>query len=341
MLKAGLIGIGFMGRGHLDNYIRLEQEGIPVKLTAICDVDKNKFEGKFVEENIDVGNVQYDFTKYNLYTDIDEMIEKEELDFVDIALPTYLHAEASIKALNKNLHVLCEKPMALSSEKCLKMIEASKRNGKTLMIAQCLRYWPEYEYLKECVENKQYGDVLGAYFFRGGATPVWSYNNWLLKKEKSGGCLIDQHIHDVDTINWLFGKPKSVSSIARNVVIGSGYDIVSTNYIYEDGKMVNAQDDWTLGGDYGFDMKYRVNFEKGNLIYEKGTLKVNPNNDKSFIPELSKDNGYYREIKTFCNAIIENSTKNLICPESTMNTIKIAEAEQKSADCKGSLTEVK
>ena len=90
MLKVGLIGIGFMGRGHLDNYIRLESEGFPVKLVAICDIDEDKFQNKFVPGNIDVGNAKYDFSKYNLYTDIDEMLEKEELDYVDIALPTYL-----------------------------------------------------------------------------------------------------------------------------------------------------------------------------------------------------------------------------------------------------------
>ena len=157
MLKAGLIGIGFMGRGHLDNYIRLESEGLPVKLVAICDIDEEKFGDKFVEGNIDVGKTRYDFSKYTLYTDIDEMLEKEELDFVDIALPTYLHAEASIKALNKGIHVLCEKPMALTVEECRQMIEAAEKNNKKLMIAQCLRFWPEYEYLKECVETNRFG----------------------------------------------------------------------------------------------------------------------------------------------------------------------------------------
>jgi predicted dehydrogenase len=98
MLKVGLIGIGFMGRGHLENYLKLESEGYPIRLTAICDIDENKFNNIFVPGNIDIGNKKYDFSKYNLYTDIDEMLENENLDYVDIALPTYLHAEASIKS---------------------------------------------------------------------------------------------------------------------------------------------------------------------------------------------------------------------------------------------------
>lgn len=332
MLRVGLIGIGFMGRGHLDNYIRLEKEGFPVKLVAICDIDSEKFKGKFVPGNIDVGGNKYDFSKYALYTEIDRMFEEQELDFVDIALPTYLHAEISIKAMSHGLHVLCEKPMALNTKECQAMIDASHKYGKKLMIGQCLRFWPEYEALKEYVDMEKFGKVTGAYFFRGGSSPKWSYENWLLKKEKSGGVLLDQHIHDVDTINWLFGKPDRVSTLGRNVIPGSGYDIVSTHYIFDDGKVINAQDDWTLEGGYGFQMLFRVNFEKGNLIYEKGVLTVYPNDGAAFVPELSKDMGYYREIKYFIKAIEENSPITVAEPSSTMETIRIAEAELSSAD---------
>jgi predicted dehydrogenase len=332
MLRVALIGLGFMGRAHLENYIRLEAEGYPVKLVAICDIDKSKFEGKATGGNLDVGNTEVDFSKYNLYTDIDEMLEKEELDYIDTPLPSYLHAEIAVKGLNKGLHVFCEKPMALKSEDCLKMIEAAQKNNKQLMIGQCLRFWPEYEFLKECVDTEKYGKTLSGYFYRGGVTPTWSYENWLLQKEKSGGCLFDQHVHDVDTINWLFGKPTSVSTIGKNVIEGNGYDIVSTNYKFEDGKVINAQDDWVLNGDYGFSMTFRVNFEKGNMVYEKGKLVVNPNDGKAFTPELSKDDGYYREMKYFIKSLVDNTPITVADTRSTMQTIKIAEAEQASAD---------
>lgn len=338
MVRVGLIGgIGFMGRSHLDNYIRLESEGFPVKLVAICDIDPEKFEGKFIKGNIDIGTIKYDFSKYRLYTSMDEMLEKEELDYVDIALPTYLHADATIKAFNKGLNVLCEKPMALNSKECAAMIECAKKNNKKLMIGHCLRFWPEYEYLKECVEKGKFGKVLEGYFYRGGGSPKWSYQSWLLTKEKSGGCILDQHIHDVDTINWLFGKPEAVSTIARNIIPGSGYDIVSTNYIYPDGKVINAQDDWTLEGDYGFEMMFRVNFDKANIIYQHGVLKVNPNGEKSFTPELPKEMGYYREIKYFVESLINNTPITVAPPESSKETIEIVEAEINSADGRGKI----
>ena len=341
ILKVGLIGIGFMGRGHLDNYIRLEQEGFPVKLVAICDIDPDKFEGKFIKGNLDVGNNKYDFSKYNLYTDIDEMLEKEDLDYIDTPLPTYIHAEVAVKALNKGLHVLCEKPMALTSEHCQNMIDASNKNNRLLMMGHCLRFWPGYEYLKETVDSKRYGNVVSGYFFRGGSTPKWSYANWLLKDEKAGGALFDQHIHDVDMINWLFGKPEAVSTIGKSVIPGSGYDAVSTNYIYPDGKVINTQDDWTINGEFGFEMTYRVNFEKGCIIFKGGKTIDYPHDGAKFEPELPKEDGYYREIKYFINSILNNTPVTVNTPESNKATIEIAEAEKISADNKGAITPVK
>ena len=263
------------------------------------------------------------------------MLANEQMDYVDIALPTYLHAEATIKALDKGFHVLCEKPMARNTTECRRMIEASERNGRKLMIGQCLRFWPEYVHLKECVDDGRFGKVVSAHFFRGGSTPRWSFENWLLKKEKSGGCLLDQHIHDVDAINWLFGTPEAVSTLAVNVIPGSGYDAVSTNYHYPDGKVVNAQDDWTLNGDFGFQMIYRVNFERGILVFSTDGLKEYPHDGKAFKPDIDTHQGYYHEIRYFAKSVRNDTPILTAPPASTMETIRIAEAEELSADRKG------
>ncbi|MBA2943772.1 Gfo/Idh/MocA family oxidoreductase [Paenibacillus sp. CGMCC 1.16610] len=339
MLKIGLIGLGFMGRTHLENYIRLEAEGVPIKVVALCDIDIEKLEGNASGGNIDTGSSGIDFSVYNKYTSVADMLEKEQLDCVDMTLPTFLHREISIQCLNKGLHVLCEKPMALNAEECKDMIEAAEQNGKQLMIGQCLRFWPAYEYLKQAVANETYGKVLAGYFYRGGGTPTWG--PWLLQNAKSGGALLDMHVHDIDMINWLFGKPESVSTLARNVVPGSGYDVVSTNYLYEDGKVINAQADWTLQGDYGFDMQFRVNFEKGNIIFNAEGLKVNLNDGPGFKPEISAEMGYYQELKYFVETLISGQNVATATPFSTMDSIVIAEAEIESADNRGAWVRVK
>ena len=149
------------------------------------------------------------------------------------------------------------------------MVDAEKRCVKMLLIALVLRFWPDYEYLKETVDSVRYGHVLSAHFFRGGHPPKWSYNVWMIRTETSGGGLYDLHIHDIEMVNWLFGKPQSVSTLARDVIPGSSYDIISTNYVYPDRKIISSQCDRSLTGEFGFEMSFRVNFERGNLLFEK------------------------------------------------------------------------
>jgi len=340
MLKVGLVGLGFMGRGHLDNYLRLQKEDFPLELVAVCDVEEEKLQGKFVSGNIEVGEDEYDMGKYRKYKDYEAMLAEEELDYLDVTLPTYLHAEASVKALEAGTHVLCEKPMARDVKECREMIEAAERKGKKLMIAQCLRFWPEYEILGEYVRDKKLGQPLAGYFFRGGGTPRWSYRNWVLQEDKGGGALLDQHVHDVDMINWLFGTPEKVSTSGKKVIEGSGYDTLSTNYFYRNGMVINAQDDWTLNGDYGFRMTFRVNFERGNLVFEDNELRVNPEEGESFTPESPDEQGYYREIKYFAEALMKEQTIEKADPRQTMESIRICQAEMESADRGGELVEL-
>lgn len=68
------------------------------------------------------------------------------------------------------------------------------------------------------------------------------------------------------------------------MIPGSGYDAVSTQYFYPDGKVVNAQDDWTINGDFGFEMIFRVNFERGCLVLSRQGLTVYPVGAPAFVP---------------------------------------------------------
>ncbi|MBQ4637874.1 MAG: Gfo/Idh/MocA family oxidoreductase [Clostridia bacterium] len=332
MVKVGLVGLGSMGHGHLNNYVRLMEEGAPVKLVAVCDIRPEMLESTAkVTHNILEEGAGVDMDAFSKYTSFDEMIKNEELDYVDIVIPTYLHAEHAIKALDAGIHVLCEKPMALNPDDCKAMIEARDRSGKQLMIAQCLRFWPMYEVLKDIVVSGELGKATCGYFFRGGDTPTYAWENWYMDAKKSGGCILDQHVHDIDMINYLFGMPKAVATGAVNLIDGSFADALSTNYYY-DNMIMNAQDDWTLNGGCGFSMKYRVNFEKGVVICENNKVTVYPVGKDNYQPELGSDDGYYRELVAFINAIEKGEKIPQRCtPESTLDTIRIADAERRSA----------
>ncbi|GHU72807.1 hypothetical protein FACS1894184_20740 [Clostridia bacterium] len=342
MVRIGLVGVGAMGRGHLEVYIRLMKEDPNVKLTAICDVDPKRFEMDTGNLNIEgIGKDQIDFSQFHLYNDYDKMLADEPLDMVDLVIPTYLHTPYAVKALGLGLHVFCEKPMSLNPDLCQQMIDAQAASGKRMMIGQCLRFWPAYEKLKEIVENGSLGKAKHGYYARFGGTPRGSFEDWYLDEKRSGGCLLDQHIHDVDMVNWLFGLPESVSTRGVNMNPGAGIDALSSIYRYTD-MSVTTEDDWSLNGDgFRFEMKFRQNFERGAVLFQDNKLTVFPNGEASYTPDLPEDNGYYRELRYFLDRVIDGQQITVAPLESTRDTIRLATAERESARNNGEWTEIK
>lgn len=325
MIKVGLMGLGSIGRVHLDILRRLEREGLPVKLVAVFDIDERKFSGFAQESNIVELNQAPDLSGIRTFTD-PELFYREALDMVDITLPTFLHDKFTIDCLNRGLHVLCEKPIALDSDSGAAMVEAAAATGNKLMIAHCLRFWPEYEYLKRVVDSGEFGQVRTATFYRGGGAPKWSYENWMLQVEKSGGALVDLHIHDVDVIQWLFGPPEAVSALCSE-----HYDIVSGHFRYADGKIIHAQADLSLPGDVPFEMSYKAHLDKATLIFRDGQLTVYPENDAPSVYEHAGEQGHYREIKYFVERLLYGGEIATSPAEESLLTLRIVEAQRRSS----------
>jgi predicted dehydrogenase len=326
MLKCGIIGFGGLGKVHFGNLLKMEKSGAGVRVAALCDVERESFSAS-TSMNIGESGGVADLSPYRLYSDAADMLDKEELDFAVAAVPTYLHSGIAVSALNRGLHVFSEKPMALTLEQCQAMLDASAASGKLLMIGQCLRYWPEYRKLKELVDGGEYGKVVRADFSRLSATPLWSWQNWYMDHEKSGGAAMDLHVHDVDTINWLFGVPEAVTSVATHVV--SKFDSISTAYHYAD-KAVSAVADWGLAAKYPFGMGFVVRFEKAVATMSPQGFRIYTQ-DEALAPELPKDDAYYCEMADFTRCIREGAAIEANPPESSMRTLKITLAEKESA----------
>ena len=324
MLKAALIGFGGIAQAHKNGYIQLEKDG-KVKLVAACDVRKEAFE-KVTEINLKSDTTQK--ADIRCYTDLEEMLAKETVDFVDICVPSYLHKELAVKMLNRGYNVLCEKPMALNSKDCEDMLQAEKKSDKHFMIAQCLRFFPEYEFLKECIDDKRFGKVLGAFFNRNSAQPLWGFENWYLDYNRCGGAITDIHIHDIDMVRYLFGEPEAVSCRASDCK--TKYDIVQTA-LYYGGTPITANGCWTAGK-IKFAASYKVDFEKASVLYEGGKVTVYPEEGDAFQPELTGYSAHAGQIAFFCD-VIEGKTKNEKNPASSAaKTIKLIEAMKQSAD---------
>ena len=128
MIRAAMIGFGGIAQSHKSSYLSLEKRGIPVKLVAICDIDPEAFKRR-ITINIETGEAGLG-GDFRTYTDLEEMLANEQIDLIDICLPTPLHSEYAIKMLERGYHVQCEKPMALNYADCKRMLAAAEKSGK-------------------------------------------------------------------------------------------------------------------------------------------------------------------------------------------------------------------
>ncbi|MBE6757650.1 MAG: Gfo/Idh/MocA family oxidoreductase [Ruminococcaceae bacterium] len=323
MLKAGLIGFGGIVKGvHLPAYQALEAAG-KVKLVAACDIRPEAFT-EDVQLNIDGGDSR--FADLHTYTDLEEMLRNEELDFIDIAVPTYLHKKYAVDMLNRGYLVMSEKPMALTYDDCREMAAAS--NGR-LMIGQCLRFCPEYLYLKKLIEDGTYGKVTGGSFRRLSAPPTWGWENWFMDPSRSGGVIFDLHIHDLDIIRFLFGEPKTVSCTAGgHHIVEDAFAVSRMDY---DGMSIYAEGRWDQVN-MPFVADYRVSFEKANVVLEGGVVTVYPYEGDAFKADITPADMYMKEIEYITDIFVSGQPNLQNPPESAAESIRLAATLKQSAD---------
>lgn len=319
MKNYAIIGFGGLGKTHFLNLIQIEKQRKDIRLAAICNAD---IESITKSIKINLGNVNLDdidFSRYNLYTDYKEMIEKENLDFVFIALPTHLHCEVAVYCLNHGLNVYTEKPMAITLEQCEMMIDAAERNGKKLMVGQCLRFTGEYEFLHELVESGKYGKPIKAEFYRRSALPTWSFDNWLLKDDKSGSCIVDMHVHDVDQMVWLFGNPDTCMTVSTHEMA----DYESTYSLYKCGETnVMILTDWGIHASFQFSYGFNVTFENAYVVSLNGKVTVYTDGG-AFEPEINGGDCYVKEVTEFIEAVVDGLPFRTADVQSVYETMKV------------------
>lgn len=207
MLKIGLVGTGYINRVHA-----LAAKNInDILITSVFGRNKKKAENFAAEFNIP-----------NFYDNYEIMLEN--CDAVIIGIPTRFHKEFSLRAFEALKHVLCEKPIALTVEDGMEMQKNADAKNVIFMIAQVLRFWPEYLEAKNLIEKNNFGKIKSVSTYRFSAVPEWSSDNWLLNPAESGGVPVDLQIHDIDFIQWLLGKPNSVyaaGAFSKNLIINS------------------------------------------------------------------------------------------------------------------------
>ncbi len=330
-IRVGIVGFGFMGRMHYGNWKKMKG----ARVVALCDQNLAQFTAPTAGGNIAGADTTTDYGDAVIYEDFDKMLAEANLDAISLTLPTPLHVPLTIKALKAGVSVLCEKPMALNTAECDKMLRAadSAPEGTKLMVAHCLRFWPAYVYLKKLVDSKKYGKVIAASFRRFSAPPGWQKGtNWFADESKSGGMALDLHIHDTDMVNFLFGMPKAVTSSAAYDENGA-MQYISTLYDVG-GPAVTAEGSWCMTPTMGFEASYVVTFEKAVVILDakrEKPLCVYPAKGEAFVPALQEGEGYEYEIKWFLDSLKGKKVPPVITAEESRDSVRIVDAEKRSA----------
>lgn len=320
MIRVGLVGIGGISRVHLDAYRELPN----VTLVAAADVQGEG--APRYEAATELGA--------RVYKSLGEMLDNEQLDMLDVCTPTPIHADVVKEGLRRGLHVLSEKPMCRTSAEGEELVKLAEASGKLYMVAHVVRFMKPYAYLRSVIASGELGRPVHISMKRLSSVPRWSFEDWMVGTEKSGGTPLDLSIHDLDFIYSIFGEPKDVSAVYRAFSATEGFganDYITSELIY-DGFSVSV-----TGAQYDakipFTAEYLAIFENGwvelrsGKVYRSGE-EINLDEEqeaKSTGINVSSSGAYTDEIAYFADCIQMGEKPSFVAPESSLGSVKLVE----------------
>lgn len=209
MFRAAIIGLGKMGLSH-HSMVNVHPQ---LKLISVCDSSGY------------VLDVLSKYTGVKTYSDYKKMLAEEQLDCVFVATPSRYHAEIVAAALERNLHVFCEKPFALDPAIGYALAETAERKKLVNQVGYHYRFVATFNETKRLLEQNLIGELhhvraeaYGPVVLRPKGT------TWRSQKSEGGGCLFDYSCHAIDLLNYLVGRPITVSGSVLNSVFSNDVD---------------------------------------------------------------------------------------------------------------------
>ncbi len=320
-MKVGIVGVGFMGSTHATGWAATPAEIV----------------GFTAETQQEAGILAKQHTA-KVYPALEEMLP--DVDVVDICSPTHLHHEMALRAAAAGKHVICEKPLARTSEQAQKIVDACRTAGVQLLVAHVVRFFPEYALARSAVAEGQIGKPGVIRLHRGSYRPKKPAGNWFLDEEKSGGILMDLMIHDYDYARWVAGEVETVSArrvteLHPNAPIDYGLVILS----HHSGALSHIAGAWAypppafrthleIAGERGlieFDSEDTAPIQ--NLIIKSGSSDAP---DVGLPASPVSESPYTTQIKEFYEALANGKTPRVSATDGLI-AVQIAEAAIQSA----------
>ena len=265
-VKFGIIGVGNMGTSHFVNFVNGKIEnGV---ISAIADVKQSKLDHIL---NTNPGD-------YKVYSSGEELIKIADVDAVIIAVPHYDHPKLTIKALNKGLHVLCEKPAGVYTKQVREMNEVAKKSNKLFSLMYNQRTNPLYKKMHDLISSGEMGEIRrvnwiitnwfrSQYYFDSGAwRATWS--------GEGGGVLMNQCPHQIDLLQWIVGEmPTKIQAFCH---FGKWHDIEVEDDVTAYMEFPSGATGCfiTSTGDAPGTNRLEILSSKGKLLCENDTLTI-------------------------------------------------------------------
>jgi predicted dehydrogenase len=240
-----LLGAGFMADTHARCYEALRERA---QVRVVCGLDAARAGG--LAERLGARATD----------DVQTALETPGVEAVDVCLPTPLHRPVAEQALAAGLHVLVEKPVALTLEDADAIGAAAEASGRVLMVGHVLRFMPEIAELRRLIDSGELGRPLAASALRLSAPPDW--NDWMLDPAQSGGSLVDLAIHDFDVLGALLGPARRVHARAA---AGGAHIMALVEHEQGEGAVEGSH---AMPGSYPFTANLRVLCEGGVLEHQ-------------------------------------------------------------------------
>jgi predicted dehydrogenase len=322
-IKINIIGLGGIGQiTHLPLLTRMDD----VEVTAVCDIDKSKAK-----------NVAKKFNVKSYYYDIDKMLEESPADALIIASPTYLHRDHALKALEKDMNILVEKPLARNYKEGAEIYEAAKKYKRKLMVGMNSLFRPDLMMLQSFASAGSLGDI---YYIKTGFIKKRStLEDWALDlKLAGGGVFMDLGVVILEIALQLMKYPKikSVSAVNQNIQFKTVEDCSYVFIKFVNGSCINLECSWSLLREY--DVFYC------NVFGKEGSASINPlriykmmHGSLVNVTPLKMENpsniykrSYEYELRHFINSI-QNNKDLLSSGNEALERLKITDAVYKSA----------
>lgn len=254
-IRFAVIGCGHIGKRHAEMIIG-NQEG---ELVALCDIRSES------ELGIEKYSVPF-------FSSLKELLDSNlDIDVINICTPNGLHSDQASMVLDKNIHVVVEKPIGLSKAKCEKVIYQALRHNKQVFAVMQNRYSPPSVWIKDLIDNKVLGDIymvqLNCYWNRDGR--YYKKGGWKGTSDLDGGTLFTQFSHFIDIMYWLFGDIDNIQAKFNDFTHKESTD-------FEDSGFVSF--DFIDGGMGSLNYSTAVatqNLESSiTIIGEKGSVKI-------------------------------------------------------------------